>query len=105
METPLNSNIQIVGIQQDAPEVYSITISTYTNIGYRLDTDYGGYQSLGTVTYNGQKYEGIELTIVADATAETPNTEQDTFIVGHSDPSTIGIYVKCDSHEATINFH
>ncbi len=94
METPLNSNIQIVGIQQDAPEVYSITISTYTNIGYSLDIDYGGYQSLGTVTYNGQKYEGIELRIVADSSAELPHTEQDTFIVPHSDPSTIGIYVR-----------
>nr|WP_294858584.1 hypothetical protein [uncultured Fluviicola sp.] len=104
MEIPTNYNFEIVGIQQDAPEVYSITISTYTNIGYSLDINYGGYQSLGTVTYNGQKYEGIELTVIQDNSAELPHTEQNTFIVGHSDPSTIGIYVKCGNQEATINF-
>lgn len=45
MEKPDNFNFIIVGFQQDAPLVYTITTSTYTNIGFRLDTDYEGYQS------------------------------------------------------------
>lgn len=104
METPDNYNFTIVGIQQDAPLVYTITTSTYTNIGYRLDTDYGGYQSLGTITYNGQKYEGMELIVVQDSTAELPHTEQDSFIVPQEDPTTIGIYVKLGTQIETINF-
>ncbi|MAQ75233.1 MAG: hypothetical protein CL613_02735 [Aquimarina sp.] len=100
-----NYNIEIVGIQQMAPLVYSITISTYTNIGYQLDTNYGGYTSLGTISYNGQKYEGIELTVVQDSNAKKPNTEQDSFLVPQNDQSTIGIYVKCGTQIATINFH
>ncbi|TCP23649.1 hypothetical protein EV195_108119 [Tenacibaculum skagerrakense] len=100
-----NYNIEIVGIQQEAPRVYSITISTYTDIGYRLDINYGGYQPLGAVTYEGKLYQGIELTVVTDPTADKPNTEQDSFIVPQDDANTIGIYVKCGNQIATINFH
>ncbi|MFY7672057.1 hypothetical protein ACOSP6_13310 [Tenacibaculum sp. MEBiC06402] len=100
-----NYNIEIVGIQQEAPRVYSITISTYTDIGYRLDTNYGGYQALGTVTYKGKLYQGIELKVVADPTADKPNTEQDSFIVPQDNANSIGVYVKCGDQIATINFH
>ncbi|KGL63805.1 hypothetical protein [Polaribacter sp. Hel1_85] len=100
-----NYNIEIVGIQQETARVYEITISTYTNIGYQLDTDYGGYKSLGTVTYKGQKYQGIELTVVPDSNAEVPKTQNSTFIIPQNDASTIGIYVKCGTQIAVINFH
>ena len=100
-----NYNIEIVGIQQETARVYTITISTNTDIGYRLDTDYGGYQPLGAVTYEGKLYQGIELKVIADPNAEKPNTEQDYFIVPQNDPNTIGIYVKCGNQIATINFH
>lgn len=103
--TALNYKIEITGIQQNTDRVYTITISTYSNIGYRLDTDYGGYKSLGTITYDNQKYEGIELIMVADSNAKVPKTEIDHFIVPQNNESTIGIYVKCGIQIATINFH
>ncbi|MHA7102816.1 hypothetical protein [Roseivirga pacifica] len=97
-------NIEIVGLKQETHFIYTITISTYTNIGFRLDTSEGGYKSLGNITYEGKEYIGMELIIVNDSSVEEPNTNSTGFFVERTEESTIGIYVKCGSQVETIKF-
>ena len=99
-----NYNIEIKGLGQNTHFVYTITISTYTNIGYRLDTDYAGYKSLGNITYEGKEYIGMELIIVSDSSVEKPNINSTSFFIERDKESTIGIYVKCGSQVETIKF-
>ncbi|MEQ8908705.1 MAG: hypothetical protein RIC95_05905 [Vicingaceae bacterium] len=102
--TNSNYNFEIVSLEQGTPIIYNISLSIYTNIGYQLYFQNDDYTPLGTVTYKGKNYVGMELLVEADPKAETPKKEEMGFFVPNEDPSTIGIYVKCGDQVETVNY-